>query len=92
MKKASLRKSLVAVGVVTALLLLVPLVAMQFTPEVSWGPIDFLAAAALLLGAGTAIVLAIRWFERPAPRRAAMAAIILVTALVWAELAVGLFD
>lgn len=92
MKRLSLRRSLVGVVVVTALLLLVPLVAMQFTPEVSWGPVDFLAAAALSLGAGLAIVLSIRWFERPSARRVAMATIILITALVWAELAVGLFD
>lgn len=92
MKRLSLRRSLGAVVVVTALLLLVPLVAMQFTSEVAWGLLDFVLAAALLLGAGTAIVLASRWFERPAARRVAVAAIALVTALVWAELAVGLFD
>lgn len=79
-------------AVVTALLLLVPLVAMQFTPEVAWGPVDFLAAAALLLGAGTAIVLANARLERPVHRRVAVGAIVLATALVWAELAVGLFD
>ena len=92
MKKGSLRKSLVAVAAITALLLLVPLAAMQFTGEVSWGPADFVAAAALLLGAGTAIVLASRWFDRPAHKRTAIAAITLLTLLAWAELAVGLFD
>lgn len=91
MKRLSLRRSLGAVVVVTALLLLVPLVAMQFTSEVAWGLLDFVLAAALLLGAGTAIVLASRWLERPGPRRVAVAAIVLVAALVWAELAVGLF-
>lgn len=91
MERLSLRKSLVAVVVVTALLLLVPLVAMQFTREVSWGPVDFLLAAALLLSAGTAIVLAISWLQRPVHKRMAIAAIALITVLVWAELAVGLF-
>ena len=90
MKRLSLRRSLGAVVVVTALLLLVPLVAMQFTSEVAWGLLDFMLAAALLLGAGTAIVLASRWVERPVARRVAIAAIVLVTVLVWAELAVGL--
>lgn len=92
MKKLSLRRSLVAVAAVTAMLLLAPLVAMQFTHEVSWGPLDFVAAAALLLGAGTAIVVANAWFERPVQGRLAIAGIVLIAAVVWAELAVGLFD
>lgn len=92
MNRLSWRRSLLAVLLVTALLLLVPLVAMQFTPEVSWGPVDFLAAAVLLAGAGTGIVLANAWLERRAYKLLAAAAVILVTALVWAELAVGLFD
>lgn len=36
MKNSPLRRSLSRVALATGLLLLVPLVAMQFTPEVSW--------------------------------------------------------
>jgi hypothetical protein len=42
----------VRIAIVTALILLVPLVAMQFTEEVNWGVADFVAAGALLWGAG----------------------------------------
>lgn len=91
MKTSSLRASLLRVALATALLLLVPLVAMQFTREVDWGILDFVAAGALLFGAGTAMVLAMRRFERPLPRGLALAAIALCFFLVWAELAVGIF-
>ena len=91
MRTLSLRQSLLAVALGTVLLLLVPAVAMQFTREVSWGPGDFLAASVLLFGTGAAAVLALRHFERPRQRGVAIAAVALVLALVWAELAVGLF-
>lgn len=91
MKRSSLRSSLAGVAVATGLLLLVPAVAMQFTAEVAWGPGDFLVAGSLLFGAGTAIVLARRTLERPLQRGAAVACIAFALALVWAELAVGIF-
>ena len=90
MNIGALSKSLLGVAIATASVLLIPLVAMQFTREVSWAAEDFLAAGALLFAAGTAMVAALRRFERFAPRVAAVAAITLGLALVWAELAVGL--
>lgn len=88
---SSLPRSLAAVAIATGLLLLIPWVAMQFTREVSWGPVDFVAAGALLFGAGAAIVLTMRRIRRPLHRKVAVAAIVLAAALVWAELAVGVF-
>ncbi len=89
--RSSLRQSILGVALATALLLLVPLLAMAFTPEVSWGPGDFLAAGALLFSAGTAAVLALRRLDRPMHRRLALGGIAMALAVVWAELAVGLF-
>ncbi len=74
----------------TALMLLVPLVAMQFTDEVAWDLRDFLAAAALLLGSGMAYVLAARRARRSRHRVAIGVLVFVVLAGVWAELAVGL--
>ena len=75
-----------------SLLLLIPAIAMQFTPEVNWGAEDFVAAAVLIGGAGPALALA----APPGKSRAAMFALIAgvigLMMLVWAELAVGLFD
>lgn len=91
MKKKSIRRDLAAVALTTCALLLVPLAAMQFSAEMSWGLVDFVAAGLILFSAGAAIVLAARKFERPWPRAAAIATVTVAAALVWAELAVGLF-
>lgn len=90
MTQVSLAKPAAKVATGTLALLLVPLVAMQFTKEVSWGPGDFLAAAALLLGAGMAYTFAVRKVGSFKIRAAVGLVIVLLLATVWAELAVGI--
>ena len=51
-------RSAVRIAVVTTSVLLVPLVAMQFTAEVDWSPFDFAFAAALVGGTGLLLDLA----------------------------------
>lgn len=75
----------------TALILLVPLIAMQFTDEVNWTIGDFAAAGALLLGAGFALDLVVRKASTTGWRLAGGAAVLAVLAFVWAQLAVGVF-
>ena len=87
----SLHRTLLKVAAVTGALLLVPLIAMQFTTEVSWGPGDFLAAGALIFAVGVAIAVAGQRVQGRLRRAAIIAAILLGAALVWAELAVGIF-
>jgi hypothetical protein len=92
MSPATLPTRLRAVALATAVLLLVPAVAMQFSSEVSWGPGDFVAAGVLLCGAGSLAVLGLERV-RGGGRRAALVLVIACgLALVWAELAVGLFS
>ena len=86
-----LLKPLLAVAAVTALVLLIPLTAMQFTSEVRWGPGDFLAAACLLSGTGVGMVLVARYVKRKGHRVALIAILAAALAVVWAELAVGIF-
>lgn len=82
---------LLRVILATACLLLVPLVAMQFTGEVDWTGSDFVAAAILLGGTGTAWVLLSR-LVRGARERTLLGLVLLGALLtVWAELAVGIF-
>ena len=76
----------------TALLLMVPLVAMQFTREVAWGVGDFLAAALLIAGTGMAYVLSARRLTTRRARLIAGAALAAALLVVWAELAVGIFN
>lgn len=75
----------------TAAILLLPLVAMQFTHEVQWTALDFAVAALLLLGAGSTLHLLLR--KLPGTRQRLLGAGLLGLAFVyaWAELAVGIF-
>jgi hypothetical protein len=88
--RAPLARDVVRIVLGTALLLLVPLVAMRFTREVDWGPGDFLAAGALLAGAGLAWVGVSRRVRAPRRRVLMKAGVALVLLLVWTELAVGI--
>lgn len=70
---------------------MVPAIAMQFTPEVSWGPGDFVVAGALLFGTGALAVLGLDHVRATGKRIALIVGLAVGLALVWAELAVGLF-
>lgn len=73
------------------LLLLLPLVAMQFTNEVNWTFSDFIIAGILLFGTGGLIELAMRKINQVGTRVWVIVGILIVLFLVWAELAVGIF-
>lgn len=81
----------VGIFAVTAMLLLIPLVAMQFTQEVNWSLFDFVAASILLLGAGFACEMILRRVKGFGYRLAAIGLALLVLIAIWVELAVGIF-
>ena len=82
---------LVGIIVTVALILLILLIAMQFTDEVNWNLLDFVVAGALLLGTGLMCELAIRKTNKIKYRIAICVALLVVVLLIWAELAVGIF-
>lgn len=87
-------KNLRLIGILAsvAILLLVPFGAMQLGVEgANWTGFDFIAAAVILLGAGLAIEVALRVVKRFEYRVAACVAILSALALVWAEIAIGVF-
>jgi len=84
-------KRLIGIVVLVAILLLIPCLAMRFTGEVNWTPIDFITAGALLLGTGLMCEFVMRKVNKFGYRLAICAAILFALLLVWAELAVGLF-
>ncbi|WP_324676639.1 hypothetical protein [Hymenobacter sp. GOD-10R] len=86
----TLTRSLVRLMLVTAFLLLIPLVAMQFTTEVTWTLFDFVVAGTLLFGTGLAYELVARLGNTSAYRMAVGAALAVALLLVWTNLAVGL--
>jgi len=73
-----------------AFLLLLPLLAMQVTDEVDWGPEDFVTFGAMLAAAGGMLELAIRASGSFAYRAGAVLAIGAAFLLVWSNLAVGI--
>ena len=78
------------IALFTGLILLVPLIAMQFTSEVSWDVTDFIVMGFLIFGAGSAFV----HLSRKTPRKYRVFIGALVAAalfIIWAELAVGMF-
>lgn len=79
------------IGIV-AILLMIPLVAMQFTSEVKWTLSDFMVAAVLLLGTGFAYNYIAKAAKDNKYRPAMIAALLIAFVLVWAELAVGIFN
>jgi len=74
-----------------AFMLSIPLIAMQFTPEVKWNLTDFMVAGALLCSTGLAIELVIRNLKTGTSRTIVLIIILLTLFLIWAELAVGIF-
>jgi hypothetical protein len=83
-------KSVLRIALVTAAILLVPLIAMQFTDEVDWRLGDFAVAGLLLMGTGLLFDLAARKVRTRKARVVAAGAIALGFLFVWAELAVGI--
>ena len=84
-------KRLIAIVLTVALLLFIPLVAMQFTDEVNWKLFDFIVAGVLLLGTGLLCELVMRKVMKMQYRIAICGAILVGLLLIWAELAVGIF-
>ena len=84
-------RRLTAIVSTVGLLLLIPLVAMQFNTGVDWDQTDFIVAGVLLLGTGLLIELVLRKVKKTSYRIIVCGAILLVLFLIWAELAVGLF-
>jgi hypothetical protein len=80
----------VAVWAAAGLVLLLPLVAMWFTDEVKWGVADFVAAGALLSGAGLTYELVARTKAGIAYRAAVGVAMAAALILVWLSLGVGI--
>lgn len=85
------KKQALTVLVTVALMLCIPLVAMQFSSEVNWDLADFGVAALLLAGCGFLISFLLNQPLLRKYRWWVVAGIVLLFLLLWAEMAVGLF-
>ena len=85
-----MKRIVILIAVVVAILL-VPLVAMQFSDQVNWTLSDFAIAGLLLLATGLLIDQVIRRTSKGKGRSIAIVLILLGFLLIWMELAVGIF-
>lgn len=83
-------RNIIRVALVTMCILLMPLVAMQFTDEVVWDAVDFAVAGALLFITGLAYELVARRSSKIVYRAAVAVALATALFLTWANLAVGI--
>ena len=83
-------KNILRIVVVTALILLIPLVAMQFSNDVNWGIEDFVMMSILLMGAGLAFDFTMRKTAHLTHRAVIGGGLLIAFLLVWAQLAVGI--
>ncbi len=86
----SMRRQLRNITLVTATILLLPLMAMQFTREVNWSVSDFVIAGVLLFGTGLTYVMISRASKSPVYRLGVAVAVMTGLALIWINLAVGI--
>jgi len=84
-------KRLIIITLTSVIILLLPLIAMQFTDEVNWTFFDFVIAGILLIGTGLIIEIAMRKIKNIQYLIAFIVAILIFLFLIWAELAVGIF-
>lgn len=70
--------------------LLIPLIAMQFTEEVQWTKLDFIAAGILLCGAGIVLDFIFRTSKSFSQRIGALIFFFIALFFIWAELSVGI--
>ncbi len=82
---------LLAILITVAVILSLPLIAMQFTDEVDWNLRDFIIMGVLLTGTGLLCELVMRKVKTTGYRLLLCGAVLFGCFLVWAEMAVGIF-
>jgi hypothetical protein len=85
-------KDIASVFIITAGILMIPLIAMQFTSEVDWKIGDFTIIGILLSVIGLLIVAASRKIKNINHRILVIVALLGILFLTWVHLAVGIID
>lgn len=84
-------KRLAGIVISAATLLVIPVIAMQFTKEVNWSGFDFLVAGILLFGTGLLSEFVLRTVKKRNYRIILCGIIFLALVVIWIELAIGIF-
>ena len=84
-------KHLAIILLAVTLLLLIPLIAMQFTNDVKWTALDFIVAGVLLFSTGLMCAFVIIKVKKVKYRIIICMALLTALLLIWLELAIGIF-
>ena len=76
---------------IVGIILLIPMIAMQFTDEVNWSFLDFIIMGIMLSISGLALGIIIKKIKDYKYRNIFITIIVMIFLLTWAELGVGLF-
>ena len=76
---------------IVGIILLIPMIAMQFTDEVNWSFLDFIIMGIMLSITGLALGIIIKKIKDYKYRNIFITIIVMIFLLTWAELGVGLF-
>lgn len=87
-----LHKNQLFVLAATAIVLLIPLIGMQFTNEINWSAFDFILMGSLLLGLGLTSEFIFRKLKNKTYKLGLIVLLVIVFLLIWIELAVGIFN
>ena len=74
------------------LLLLLPLIGMLISDEINWSAVDFIIMGVLILSLSFSIKLFLNTTKKLKYRIIGISLILLVFIMIWAELAVGIFN
>jgi hypothetical protein len=85
------KKSLIKIFGIVGLILIIPLIAMQFNNGVDWSTHDFILAFILLTFLGVAIDYILREPTKYKHKVVMVIILIIISILAWIELAVGIF-
>ena len=84
-------KRLTSIFIFATILLVIPIIAMQFSNEVNWTISDFMVAGTLLFSTGLLFEFVLRKVKKMRNRIILVSIIIALLLLTWIELAVGIF-
>ena len=84
------KKRLSIIAFITILILLIPLIGMNFSNEVNWSIMDFVIAFIMLFGTGLLIEFILRKVNKIHIKIALIMITTILFLLIWAQLAVGL--
>lgn len=89
--EASHKNNVIRIAVVTAAILAIPLIAMQFSDDVDWGLFDLIIIGTLIFGTGMIYEFGVKKLRTTTHQMIAITILVVVLLLTWAELAVGVF-